>query len=409
MHQLFWLLLFLLPFSQAVALYEPVAVYLTWQRNPESTMTISWITDKNNLNNTIEYQREGYSSWQKSQGAYTPLPQNEPYLLHAIELTNLVPNTTYSFRPGPDSKTYKFRTMPDTLKNEVRFVAGGDMYHDTVERLSEMNRQAAKTNPMFVLVGGDIAYAAGRKIPIAPGWFRPWVDKVVGQKIDRWLTWLQAWTRDMVTPEGCLIPILPVLGNHDVTGGFDETPAEAPFFYAFFAMPGRQGYNVIDFGKYMSIILLDSGHTHPIAGQQTNWLATTLKDRVNVPNKFALYHVPAYPSVRPMNNTYCSLVRNHWVPVFDQYRLTAAFENHDHDYKRTFRLRHGKLDPSGVQYIGDGAWGVDKPREVRQRKEKWYLMRTAQERHFIMVVLHGDKRHVTAITGEGKVLDQFSW
>ena len=115
---------------------------------------------------------------------------------------------------------------------------------------------------------------------------------------------------------------------------------------------------------------MDSGHTHPINGAQTEWLAGVLEARQLVPHKFALYHVPAYPSSRPFNYGISKQIRKNWVPLFDKYKLTAAFENHDHDYKRTHPLLEGKTAPKGVIYLGDGAWGVETPRKARQVRKK---------------------------------------
>lgn len=389
--------------------YEPVAVYLTWQRSPESTMTINWITLSDRTEDQVEFRREEENDWDGKNGAHSAMPGESPYLIHSTELTNLQPATDYFFRTGRDAATYKFRTMPATLKEPIHFVVGGDMYHDGIELLHETNRQAAKTGPMFVLVGGDIAYAADTNIAYMPRWTHSWIDILVGQKPDRWMTWLIAWTKDMITPDGRLIPILPVLGNHDTSGRFDQTPEKAPFFYALFPMPGKQGYNVLDFGNYMSILLLDSGHTHPIEGKQSQWVADTLQARQEVPHKFAIYHVPAYPSVRKVNDEMCGRVRKNWTPIFEQYHLTAAFEHHDHAYKRTHPIKAGQIDSEGVVYLGDGAWGVDKPRKARRVEQKWYLARFASERHFLRVMINENKRAVSAITPQGKIIDETVW
>lgn len=410
MHRLFlWLLVCLSPLSIYAEDLDPVAVYLTWQRSPESTMTIRWLTPPDHKDDMIEYQREGDNTWRQTMGTHTNLPENAPYLLHSVELTNLSPSTNYFFRTRPQGIAYKFQTMPATLEQPLRFVVGGDMYHDTLDKLIETNRQAAKTSPLFALIGGDIAYAANKKTSFLPRWTNVWIDKLMGQKFDRWLAWLIAWKNEMVTPDGRLVPMMPILGNHDVSGGFGQTPKEAPFFYAFFAMPGPQGYNVLDFGNYMSIFLLDSGHTHPVEGRQTKWLANTLGQRSMVPNKFAIYHVPAYPSVRDMNLESCSMIRKNWVPIFDKFHLTAAFEHHDHDYKRTFPLTNGKIDPAGVIYLGDGAWGVDEPREMRHEAQKWYLEKTLPVRHFILVELRPDNRRAAAISSTGVLIDEVEW
>lgn len=389
--------------------YEPIATYLTWQRSPESTMTIRWVTSINRQDNLIQYKSEEEDQWITAKGYQIPLPANSSYLLHTIELTNLQPDTKYSFQAGVDAVSYKFQTMPAHLDKAIRFVAGGDMYHDTVDILSKTNRQAAKANPHFALVGGDIAYAADKKVGFLPRWTQAWIDLLAGQKLERWLTWLTAWKNDMVTSDGCLIPMLPVIGNHDTSGRYGQTPLEAPFFYSLFAMPGPQGYNVLDFGNYMSIFLLDSGHTHPISGDQTIWLANNLEQRQAVPNKFALYHVPAYPSVRPYQDPYSMQIRKNWVSLFDQFYLTAAFENHDHAYKRSHPLLGGKINPTGVLYIGDGAWGVDKPRKATNLKKKWYLAKTIQSRHFLLVEIQPESRYVGAISPDGEILDEISW
>lgn len=384
---------------------EAIALYLTWQRQPETTMTICWITKPSDTNSIVEYQREGENEWQGSMGYVKSLPNNTPYLFHNVEISNLQPDTHYQFRIRENSTIYKFRTMPQQLK-KVTFVAGGDVYHDTLDDLHETNRQAAKTNPMFALIGGDIAYAGSKVSKFVPRWASSLFDGITKQKFDRWLEWLIAWKEDMVTPEGYLIPILPTLGNHDVDGDFGRTPAEAPFFYTLFPMPGSQGYNLLDFGNYMTILLLDSGHTHPIGGYQAQWIGAALEQRQHIPHKFALYHVPAYPSVRDFNDKNSSQIRQFWVPSFEKYHLEAAFENHDHAYKRSFPILNGQINADGVIYFGDGGWGVDKPRKPYTNAKRWYLAQTASARHFLLVTIESDKTTVSAIKSDGTLIDQ---
>jgi hypothetical protein len=100
-------------------------------------------------------------------------------------------------------------------------------------------------------------------------------------------------------------------------------------------------------------------------------------------------------------------VRHFWVPLFDKYGLTAAFENHDHAYKRTFPLRSGKIDPQGVLFFGDGAWGVEEPRERSAKDKRWYLANSASRSHFIMVTIKGSEKHFAAIDPNGVIFDEF--
>lgn len=384
----------LAPFAFVFSASEPVTVYLTWQRSPETTMTIHWITNLENDSDFIEYQRKGEAQWQKSKGSHVKMPDNYPFWIHTAELTGLKPDTDYFFKTFTDGQKYKFRTMSDDPSKPIRFLAGGDVYHDGLDVLEKMNRQAAKMDPMFALVGGDIAY----------NYLKP---SSMPKLMPRWMDWLIAWKNQMVTSDGKLIPMVAVIGNHDVKGGYDRSPKDAAFFYSLFAFPGIQGFNVLDFGSRMSIVVLDSGHTHPIEGYQTRWLGQTLEQRRTVPHKFGIYHVAAFPSVRKFNGKNKAKIRNNWVPLFEKFGVNAIFEHHDHAYKRTWPILNGKPDPKGVLYLGDGGWGVEKPRKPRKPADTWYLAKSASSRNVIFVTVHGHERHFIAINDDGQIIDEF--
>src|SRR5436190_12225355 len=103
-------------FSSLIAApFDPDILYLTWQSHPESTMTIQWITDKSHLEDNVEFS-DG-SSWHQEHGKHFRLSPDKSYILHRIELTQLQPDTQYSFRLGHEGLLYKFRTMPLDLKS----------------------------------------------------------------------------------------------------------------------------------------------------------------------------------------------------------------------------------------------------------------------------------------------------
>lgn len=390
-HLAMWIFLFI---SGAVRAedYDPITVYLTWKSNPATTIVIQWITHQDRPQDLIEYKRVGETVWKSSAGSHVTMPEKWPYFIHTAELTDLKPFTDYYFRTGSDAKAYKFRTMPAHLTTPIRFLVGGDIYHDTLKILKKMNLMAAHLDPMFVIAGGDLAYNDDKNKP--------------SSKNLRWLEWLISWKEQMVTTEGRLIPIIPAIGNHDVPGGYDKTPADAAFFYALFAMPGLQGYNVLDFGDYMSLIILDSGHTHSIRGMQTNWLYHILRGRKDMPHKFAVYHVASYPSVRKYNGRIPSDIRRYWHPIFDQFGINIVFENHDHAYKRTWPIKGGKVNNQGVIYLGDGGWGVDAPRIPKKPDSTWYLSKASASRNVIAVTIHENERHIIAYDDEGKIIDE---
>jgi len=372
---------------------EPSAVYLSWQGDPQTTMTIQWITMSRDQETFVRYRELDGTQWYSINGRKIAMPQKKSQVIHVVELTDLKPGASYYFQVGKHPQQHKFQTISDDPNEPIRFVVGGDVLHDSVEIFKETNHQAAATHPHFGLIGGDIAYGASKSL------WKP-------QKWANWMKFVEAWSQTMITPDGYKIPILPVLGNHDITGRYGQPKYRAPFYYTLFATPQRRGYFALDFGKNLSIIGLDSGHSNEITGPQSEWLEKMLEERRNVPHKFAFYHVPAYPSVRSFTSKRIVPVRENWVPIFEKYGLTAAFEHHDHAYKRTHRIYQDNVDPEqGVLYIGDGAWGVEAPRPTKQPEDVWYLAKTASARHFILVNVEGERRSFTAIDSKGNVVD----
>lgn len=368
-------------------------VFLTWQKAPDTTMTIQWLSPTLD-HNELEFRLGDQTPWQKTIGIRFPLKKSS-YFLHRIELINLKPNTVYQFRLSDKERIYKFRTMPQKLEGTIRFVVGGDMYHedDATKGMRNTCRMAAKANPHFALIGGDIAYAVhGIRST---------------EKIERWVDWVKAWSQCMITSEGFLIPVLAAIGNHDIEGQYGQTPEKAGIFSSLFPMPGKQIYNVLDFGDYLSLFILDSGHANPIGGAQAKWLKKGLQERQQVMYRFAGYHVPAYPSVRSFYNENSSAIRKYWVPEFEKGKICCAFEHHDHAYKRTYPLLENKRNEGGIVYIGDGAWSVDKPRESTSRKNRTFLAKFVSTRYFTLVMLDANKCLINAIDDTGKMID--SW
>lgn len=354
-------------------------VYLTWKHEPTTTMQIQWITSKNDTGDTICYEKEG--KWLQVTGSHKRLPQKVPYNLHRIELTGLQPDSLYHFRIGNNEKVYSFKTMPEDLSSPVRFVMGGDAYSDSVKRFRTMTKAAAKTNPRFAVIGGDIAYAALKK----------------KESFTKWKEFFTYWMQDMRSADGCLVPLFVTIGNHEVVGKYFRKPKNAQFYYSFF---GKTYYD-FSFGKYLHLTFLDSGHTAPIKGKQTKWLKKTLKSHSDFRHRFAVYHVGAYPSTHDFKGPIAKKIRKKWVPLFDKYRLDACFESHDHAYKRTHPLRKGKVHQDGVLYIGDGSWG-EKPRKP---KHKNYLAKAKAVQQVLVVELTSDSRKLEAIAADGSIID----
>lgn len=121
---------------------------------------------------------------------------------------------------------------------------------------------------------------------------------------------------------------------------------------------------------------------------------------------FPVYHVSAWPSFRALTNTYSTLVRDHWVPLFEEYGIALSFENHDHTFKRTKPIRNNQMDQQGVVYIGDGAWGVS-TRKDENAHQRCYPEKVTDDHHFWNIILYPESRVVQAFTPDGELLDFF--
>lgn len=398
--------------------YDPLAMYLTWQQDPTTTMTVDWHDIDTGRSAIIEFREEGTNSWQSQYATKAPFPFSKR-TIYRSELTGLTPNTLYEFRFGSDSKVYRFRTMPTDASEPIRIAFGGDTMHRP-SWMIKVAKEAQKYDPHFAVIGGDMAYEDGRAPELQN--FR---DTTI-ERTNIMYHWFDAYKEGFIMPDGRVIPMLVSTGNHETYSGYwynverqpqmgeyQQTYAYrarmAPYFFATFAMPGHPGYNVLDFGQYMSIVMLDTDHVNPIEGPQTEWLDGILAERTHIPHVFPVYHVPAYPSVRDMNDRVQTNARTHWVPLFEQYGIRFVFENHDHAYKRTFPIRDGKIaeDGNGVIYLGDGAWGTE-TREIssRQNHEAWYLEQAHSQRHFILITIQNDKTDVIAVNEDGEVIDE---
>ena len=377
----------ILPGATTAAPFDPPALYLQWQCDPTTTMTIHWHT-VGQARTELCYRNVGSTNWSAALGNAQPFVGTDRWV-HVVELTGLAPASDYEFCFETDGKIFKFRTMPKDLSQPVRFVTGGDVYHEK-RWMDRMTTLAARMDPAFVVFGGDLAYAHGGTNE---------------EQITRWFDYFASWKTNAVAPDGRLIPMLVTLGNHEVKGSYRKPLDNARSFYTLFSSPGPQGYQCLDFGKYLSLLLLDSDHTHTIAGEQTEWLGKQLAQRRKVPHVFPVYHTPGYPGFREDTGTQAKEVRTHWSPLFDKYGVKLAFENHDHCFKRTHPIRAGKIDPKGTIYLGDGAWGVGL-RKPDPTKPRWYIAKSGDIRHLYLVTLYPDARHVVAINEGGQIFDE---
>lgn len=366
--------------------------YLTWQGDPCTTMTVNYQTAVAPKAVEIRYdtashagQPEAYSGTAAG-AAHQVEGLADKRSVNNVELSGLKPGTRYFFvfeeENGEFSKEYQFETIANDGR-PIRFVDGGDVGEDPV--VTALFRFAAAQDPAFVVIGGDIAYENGELAEYAT------VDE-----------WLGLWTDGMIAPDGRLIPLVAVIGNHEVNHGSGPKEQRAPFFFGYYPQGGNS-YYVRDFGPNLRFIALDSGHIADHA-QQSGWLREQLQ-AAGGKHRIASYHVPLFPSHREFAGGGSEAGRRVWMPLFDEFHLNLGLEHHDHTFKRSKAMRGGEPDPAGTVYLGDGCMGQD-PRDVDPSRP--YLEKASNTRHFWVMDVTSEKVSCRAIDETGKVFDECS-
>lgn len=374
------------------ATFRPNMLFLTWQRDPTTTMTIQWIGTLGETSDTNIYYSTAATllvpGWAVQKTETRPYPGTD-FKVFRAELTNLKPGTDYAFQIGKGSPTYRFQTMPAKATETIHFISGGDCGVNV--HAVNNNIQAARQEPMFSVIGGDLGYDNGKSV-------------------DTSLAFIRNYSQHMVGRGGRLIPMLACLGNHEVEGGYNKPREKAPFFFALFdGLFKDASYATLDFGDYLSLVLLDTGHISLVGGEQTSWLEQTLAARVDHPNVMVVNHVPAYPSHRAMNDDKTGKPgtgadnRQHWVPLFEKYRVPVVLEHHDHTFKRTRPLLDGRHHENGVLYLGDGSWG--RLRTPNKPQKLPFLALASESYHLSLHRIEGDERFHLALDEHGRVMD----
>ncbi|ADG66390.1 metallophosphoesterase [Planctopirus limnophila DSM 3776] len=365
----------------------PETMFLTWPGDPTSTICIQWVDQDHGNELEIAYSPLESDNWQIAKVTTKPFPMTKDKVYRA-SISSLQPGTEYRFRMGADAPTFRFRTMPKKLTDTFHFVSGGDA--GTGSHAIGTNQLAARQEPYFALLAGDLAYDNGK----SPRTF---------------IKFLKNYRAHMVDPQGRLIPLLACPGNHEVDGAYKQPREKAGSYLSVFDcfFPDTT-YGVYDIGDDFSLVLLDTDHISPIEGEQTSWLEKTLAARQDKKHLFVANHVPAYPSYRAANIDSDkpgtgAAQRKLWCPLFERYNVDVVLEHHDHLFKRSHPLTDGRKDKYGVPYLGDGSWGMLRP--LKEPELRPYLAKVSSSYHMTAHHLEGDERFHIALEENGRIAD----
>jgi hypothetical protein len=252
------------------------------------------------------------------------------------------------------SETFYYKTVDPS---DYTMIIGGDLGINPESR--SMNEMLLDHNADLIMIGGDISYDNN-----FPQWYRA-TDQILKEVPHALKRKSKGYTR--------LVPMIKASGNHDFGTNANSRIAIThnqyePLFKHYYPQSSQSGnipllaerksyfYHLV--APNTLVISLDSGYDTSADGDQTAWLSSVLSKYSQIPVKIVQYHEPIYQACNyPLSHTQKLWIEN-WVPLFEKYNVTVVFENHNHSLKRTHKLRQGKVDPTGVLYLGDGSWGA---------------------------------------------------
>lgn len=389
---------------------EPEYVYLVSTSNPAHTMTVSWRTGENYVGE-VHYDTESENGNTKAYSFKTPgagavtTNQFEGYVNH-VELSGLEPDTQYYFVCGnPEygwSEEFSFRTAPVEREN-IRFVVGGDSRNDTRYEYPEwpsardnISKLMADYNPDFVIFVGDYLWD-GETQPAG----------------DTWDNWLGAVFKYWRGDNNRLIPIIPVIGNHELEP-YPVPPVYDPMvdasnFYMLFDLPvegENYAYYSLNWGPDLHITVLDSeirsSESDPFK-EQVSWLHQDLKNHKDFLWKIAADH---RPFLRKELERY-----KDWVREFESWHLDIMFHGHEHYYERSepvtaYWEKEVTSPENGTIYVISGGWGAPN----YESNSAWFTASgPIKDYHFTLLdILDNGMLRYKAINIDNEIIDEFT-
>ena len=236
-------LLFTAPiFSQTPSIRH---AYLTWKDYTSKSITVNIHSLESDIVDVSLFDGDTQVYHIQSKGKLF-LKGISPRYLHHIPVHSLDPDSLYKIViQTPDfssTKTLKFRTLPESSVG-LRLAFGGDWEKcDGGEKIAKV---IAYRHPHALIMGGD---------------YPRFVESI--HDYQKWDDWLDMVETHIIKKDGCSIPMILAIGNHDVFGAYDQPRMNAPFFNNYFKQSSyKRNYFAKTLGNDLVLFILDSGHT----------------------------------------------------------------------------------------------------------------------------------------------------
>lgn len=283
--------------------------------------------------------------------------------IHQASITGLKPGKTYKYRitaPEKEKKEHTLKTIPANL-NKFHFVVYGDTrtHPDRHRRVVE---QIIKTEPLFVVVSGDLV-SSGSK-------YEQWDSQFFGP----------------IKGLGESTPIYAIQGNHDLS--------KQKYFERLFVPKGENNNYDFEIGP-LYYYCLDNFATN--ASEGLDILAKKIKASDST-WKFASYHIPSLN----VGGHSSSWGYPNALPVISKAGTDFVITGHSHIYERFFPVSpQTGSEGSYVTHITSGGGGAPNYKLTQSD----ILAKAARCLHFCLFEIDGNKLSMKVIDDNGVIVD----
>jgi hypothetical protein len=253
-------------------------------------------------------------------------------------VTNLKPNTGYSFRVGSEghwSNIGTFKTASDK-KIDFSFLYTTDPQanNDEMFNISQKTTHSARNsypNANFWLTCGDLVQSSGNSN-------------------SEW-----EWEQFFLTQQDLFlhIPFAPIIGNHDKSDNKNFSShfntSSADFDTAMSTSPGSV-YSFV-YGNALFLALSFEDYNKPgYLESLAKWMKLQVSEHSDIKWRIAYYHKTLFTgSHSHQDDSDGKMIRDRFAPLFDSLKIDLALQGHDHIYEVIGPVKGKMLVPGAVK------------------------------------------------------------
>lgn len=205
------------------------------------------------------------------------------------------------------------------------------------------------------------------------------------------------------------IPLIPVVGNHEVNNEPKDDSFEKAFSRIYYDMHPNaflNGYNrtvfYVDYSDTRFIILnaFHFNEINRIVNKQLSWFKEVAS--TDIKNKIVFIHSPAFPTGAHLGHCLDSYPgdRDAFWKIVQDCNIDIVFSGHEHNYSRR-KIGFKK----GIYQVIAG--GSGEKLKDKFKDKTGVIIAPIAKYHFVIVDVDSDSIKVSAISSEGKLLDMF--